>query len=236
MIVFHHIPKSAGTSFSVAITQANDAPSLMVGAEGLAAYDNDRILTSSYLAGHVTYPEIAPLIEGRETLHFSVLRHPLERLISYFEMAYRDIDLFRDEVCHRDKWSVGFEVFLDRFIDTPGLNNLMCSYFHTSRSFYDAIKVITEKFDFVGGMDNLGAVEDFLAHALPTHGLAVPDAYPKRNVSSKGEPFWRDMPGHLLDRVRTSNKEDFLLFDWLMTRHQGAYWRPGAEYSRQDAA
>ena len=223
MIIFHHIPKSAGTTVSTAIVDANDAPSRVIGSEGISAHDPGELTQLAFLSGHVTFPEIRPLLADRETTHFSILRHPLERLISYFEMVYRDNAFFRDQICFKDKWSYGFDLFLDRFVDAASLNNLMCGYFHPSRRFYDAAHVITEKFDFVGSMDDLPAVTHYLEHALPAAGLVAPSTLPKLNVSTKNEPFWRTIPGKTLDRVRESNRQDMLLYDWLIERHGGTF-------------
>lgn len=115
MFIFHHIPKTAGSTFNHAVVDANQGVARIVGAGGLSAAPNVDLTSVRFLCGHVTFEEAVARGLGRDSVHVSILRDPLKRIVSHFEMAFRDNEVLRTEICAIDKWKFGFEVFLRSF-------------------------------------------------------------------------------------------------------------------------
>lgn len=225
MFIFHHIPKTAGSTFNHAVCDANVGASLMVGAGGLSSRPDDDLSSVRFLCGHVTFAEATARGLDCDNIHASILRDPLKRIVSHFEMAFRDDVIFRDEICAIDKWGFGFEVFYEKFIVFPKLTNLHCQYLSKRASFYDAILTISEKFHIVGSVDRF---DDFVVQSM-THfdslNLGKPKSFPERNRSSLGEDFTRLIDPALLARIERDNAEDFRLWRWLNERHDGLFVR-----------
>ncbi|WP_275287265.1 sulfotransferase family 2 domain-containing protein [Halomonas elongata] len=223
MIFFHHIPKTAGTTINDTIFKNNPDKTLIVGQEGVSALEGKNINDYDFVGGHLPFPDVKDMIQV-EVSHVSILRNPLLRIISYFEMAYRDNEVFREEICSVDKWGVGFDVFYDRFIVKAGLVNISCSYFSKSKRFYDALVAIRENFSLVGDVSKLGGfTSSFNEIAKKNGSLLIPDQYPAKNRSSKGDSIIEKISPKTLEKIKDDNQEDFLLYWWLMKKHDGLF-------------
>jgi hypothetical protein len=227
MFIFHHIPKTAGSTFNHAVKGANNEGCHIIGSGGLRSAPDLDFGLIRFLGGHITYPEVA--LRGLDSgiVHVSLLRDPLERIVSNFEMAYRDNRVFREEVCSTDKWGLGFRVFYERFIVDEGLVNLQCRYFSAKAKFYDSVVSIDKNFYLVS---SVGRFDDFVAAALPyldQQNLTRPKSFPKKNKSSHGEDFASLINPDLIERIENENIEDFNLWNWINTRHDGLYLKPG---------
>lgn len=225
MLIFHHIPKTAGSTFNHAVVNANKGAARLVGPGGLSAASNVDLTSLRFLGGHVTYSDAVSKGLDRGNVHVSILRDPLKRIVSNFEMAFRDNDVFRDEICAIDKWGFGFKVFYERFVLYNNLANIHCQYFSKTAKFYDAVVTITEKFHVIGSAERF---DDFTAEAV-THfddqNLIKPTAFPIRNQSSLGEDYTRLIDPDMLDRIEDDNSEDFRLWHWLNMRHADLFVR-----------
>jgi hypothetical protein len=85
MLIFHHIPKTAGSTFNHAVMGVNKGCGHLVGSGGTAP-DLD-FGSTRFLGGHITYPEAARRGLDSGSVHVSVLRNPLERIVSNFDLA-----------------------------------------------------------------------------------------------------------------------------------------------------
>ena len=223
MIIFHHIPKTAGTTINDGVYSKNPNTSLIVGKEGSSALERINIHDYKFIGGHLPFHEVKPLLHS-SAKHISILRDPLLRIISYFEMAYRDNTVFREEICSLDKWGFGFDIFYDRFIRKANLENISCSYFTKSRNFYDAVSTIRDNFSILGDVTRMEDFElNFDKIAEMEEGFLKPASYPKKNKSSKGESVVDKISPVTLSRIREDNSEDFKLRYWLIERHNGLY-------------
>lgn len=223
MFIFHHIPKTAGSTFNHAVTGANNDGCRIIGSGGLRSAPDLDFGSIRFLGGHITYPEAARQGLDSDIVHVSVLRDPLERIVSNFEMAYRDNRVFREEVCSADKWGLGFRVFYDRFIVDEGLVNLQCQYFSTKAKFYDSVVSIDKNFHLVG---SVGRFDDFVEAALPyldQQNITRPKAFPRKNKSSHGEDFSSLIDADLIDRIKNENIEDINLWNWLTLKQNGIF-------------
>lgn len=227
MFIFHHIPKTAGSTFNHAVLGANNGGGHLVGPGGLASAPHLDFDSTRFLGGHITYPDAARSGLDSGNVHVSILRNPLERIVSNFEMAYRDNRVLREEVCSIDKWGFGFRVFYERFIVDAGLVNIQCKYFSTKAKFYDSVVSIDKNFHLVG---SVGKFDDFVAAALPyldQENIVRPKLFPIKNKSSHGEDFASLIDRDLIERIENENTEDFNLWNWVNTRHDGLYLKPG---------
>jgi len=223
MFIFHHIPKTAGSTFNHAVAAANNEGCHIIGAGGLRSAPDLDFSSLRFLGGHIPYPEAAGQGLDSGIVHVSILRDPLERIVSNFEMAYRDNRVFREEVCSSDKWGLGFRVFYERFILEEGLVNLQCQYFSTKGKFYDSVVSIDKNFHVVG---SVGRFDDFAAAALEyldRQNLTRPKSFPQKNKSSQGENSARLIDPDLIERIKNENIEDLRLWNWINTRHDGLY-------------
>lgn len=223
MFIFHHIPKTAGSTFNHAVGGANNEGCHIVGSGGLDSAPDLDFGSTRFLGGHITYPEAARRGLDSGNVHVSILRNPLERIVSNFEMAYRDNRVFREEVCYTDKWGLGFRVFYGRFIVDEGLVNIQCKYFSAKAKFYDSVVSIDENFHLVG---SVARFDDFVAAALPyldQQNILRPKSFPIKNKSSQGEDFASLIDADLIERIKEENIEDFNLWNWVNARHDGLY-------------
>lgn len=92
-LVFHHIPKTAGTSVQMVLSEPLNPKYVLNYTEGagtLARVAGDRLQTTRFLTGHLTYWDVDAVPEPRRVITF--LRKPKERILSlyYFWRAMRD--------------------------------------------------------------------------------------------------------------------------------------------------
>jgi hypothetical protein len=226
MLVFHHIPKTAGSTFNHAVVDANPSVSRMFGADGLSFVKAADIRSLDFLCGHVTFGDFKALGLQKRSVHLSMLREPFQRIVSHFEMAFRDDEIFRDEICKLDKWGLGFQVFYERFILDQNLTNLQCKYFAQNGKFYDAVMTIAKEFHLVGTLNRFDAFANTALTSFDDLGLKKPMAFPKKNMSSAGEDYAALIPIALRRRIEVENLEDYRLWSWLNTRHDGLFQNP----------
>lgn len=224
MIVFHHIPKTAGSSLNETIWEENKNTSLVIGSEGIISHKEKLNNTYKYIGGHFSYQEFIQTTNYSNCNHISILRHPLARIISYFEMAYRDDEIVREEICRNDKWGKGFDIFYRRFIQQANLLNIQCLYFSKHGKFYDAAKVIREKFCLVGTVRKFDALKSILLDFyLENEGINIPASFPKRNISSKNENYLELISAKTLLAIENENLEDYDLYNWINEKYDGLY-------------
>jgi hypothetical protein len=223
MIIFHHVPKTAGSTFHHAVVAANPDVSCMIGSEGLQSEPDRDFSRIRYLGGHIPFDDAKTSGLDQGNIHVSLLRDPIRRIVSHFEMAFRDDDVFREEICRGDKWGLGFEVFYERFIVDEGLVNLHCKYFSKKCRFYDAVAAIVMYFQVVGIVDDFDSFRDATLAYFDELGLKKPEAFPVQNKSGSVEDCTALIDAGLLERIKRENVEDFRLYSWLKYRHEGLY-------------
>jgi hypothetical protein len=236
MFIFHHIPKTAGSTFSHAVSSANQEGSHIVGTGGLGSVPDLDFGTTRFLGGHITYPEAARRGLDSGNVHVSILRNPLERIVSNFEMAYRDDRVFREEVCSTDKWGLGFRVFYERFILDVGLANLQCQYFSEKAKFYDAVVSIDKNFHLVGSVSRFDYFVETAQPYLGQQNLARPKSFPKKNKSSQGENFEALIDEGMIARIKRENTEDFDLWNWLNSKNGGIFFGRSGEGGKEEGS
>lgn len=223
MIFFHHIPKTAGTTINDAVYALNPETTLIVGREGPAALEGEDLSRLLFIGGHLPIHTIRHRVPSG-SLHIATLRDPLLRIVSHFEMAYRDDAVFREEICSMDKWGIGFDTFYRRFIVEAKLTNLACAYFSPLPFFYDAVVSIREHFSLVADVSRLDEFQRGFQRLAAAHTeMCVPTEFPQKNRSASGEFDISRISESTLERIRADNQEDFLLHDWLIKQHSGIY-------------
>jgi len=223
MIIFHHVPKTAGSTLNHAIVNANPDVSCLIGAGGFRGRSDQDFSEIRYLGGHVTFEDTRKRGLHEGSIHVSLVREPLARIVSYFEMAYRDNDIFREEICGNDKWGQGFEVFYERFIVAERLTNIHCKYFSNFGRFYDAVVSIVNNFDAVGAVSRFEDFKDKLLTYFDRNNLNTPISFPIENRSSLGENHRDLIDEYLIEKINHDNHEDFLLYNWLVSKYDGLY-------------
>jgi hypothetical protein len=217
MIVFHHIPKTAGSTINHSICDANPETAIITNDMKNPLIEKDNY---KYIGGHIPFNAL----QDPKYIHISVLRNPLLRIISYFEMAYRDNAIFREEICRIDKWGFGFEVFYDKFIVDQGLVNISCSFFSSDKNFYSALDCIKKNFTLIADISRMNDFQSILTESLMSAcDLVIPESFPEKNKSSKHEVIIDKISPSLVKRIQMDNQEDYRLYRWLIERHNGLY-------------
>ncbi|MFN3724497.1 MAG: sulfotransferase family 2 domain-containing protein [Paracoccaceae bacterium] len=226
MILFHHIPKTAGSTFNHAVIKPNPNVSCLIGAGGIEARRPlVDLSTALYIGGHITYGESVRSGLADKAIRVTMIRDPIKRIVSHFEMAYRDNRIFREEICGQDKWGSGFEVFYQRFISIANINNIYCQYFSAKPRFYDAVVCLLSKFTVVATVERFDDFQENVLNFFDDFGLNKLTDFVIKNVSSKSEKCDGLIDPKLIEKIRSNNEQDLRLFDWIESRHDGLYVR-----------
>lgn len=213
LLVFSHIPKTAGTSFNYLLRGYFGSSLLAARHRGgvTATYTKDNLLRDSRyfrhlrcVSGHSLKPYEPLDINGYQLRWFTFLRNPVDRLIShYIHQLTSNVDLY----------NVGIEEWMARF----NRSNLMTRHIAGEEDVEMAIDILTSRFSFVGFTehfkDSLSLFREtfHLDDFSPTQGKA------RMTVRDKGlrESIYAEES--LLSVIRENNVLDIELYERLLT-------------------
>lgn len=155
-----------------------------------------------------------PGIFGRSVQWITILRDPIERLISYYNFVTK-FKVHR----HYDKTrNMGVSEFCEYLvsINDPEITNLQCGLLSNKRDARATIDVIESEYLLAAPMAQHDA---FLAALAMIKKLPKKDSI-RMNVSDKSIKGIDDLPRKTLRLLWERNKEDILLFDYVSR----VYW------------
>ena len=221
--VFSHVPKTAGTTLESIL--AKNVPlkdTLRINAPVLngcpCSYGANGRHPLLCMGHHPMHSLIYQLLPEAPVFHFSLIRHPLARVVSWF-------NYLKSHAGHALHARVK-DMDLDEFLDQPDLvetRNGQCRRFagwlHQPDTPADAILLQQAKEVIEGGFSFVGTTERFDESVLILHKLlGLTDIYYRRlNQSEKTLPVDELSPTQR-DRILTMNRADADLHDWVSQR------------------
>ncbi len=211
MIIFLHIPKTAGTSLydwfneitdrKVGWYGPNNTPSVFFG------NPENRDLCRVY-GGHFDYLQIKPFLTPEDEV-FSVVREPIARVASHFNhVAVRDKNHpLRKEVAGKSivQAAQSSRLFFGE------INNHQCWYLSCQRSFLGARPAIEEYRPRLFTVDELDFMTAELARLL---GSRIVPKLERRNAAET--EYFSELSNDDINYIREINKEDVQLYDWVL--------------------
>ncbi len=226
MIIFTHVPKTAGSTINEAAIALLQSGWLKV--KGPADIDATSDKTSlRYIGGHVHFA--AAVERFPEATFVASLRRPLHRVLSHYMMLLRD-DPDAPE-------AVSFRAFYDHHITKKKRDNLQCRFLCGEPSAARAIESIRTNYTLVWTVSRVDDAWHRLREML-TGEAGVLGPPPTRMRVGDNAPASYDtyLPDELASFVLTDNAEDTALFDWLEREHGGIFHDVRQEVRRRHVA
>ncbi|MEP7063119.1 MAG: Wzt carbohydrate-binding domain-containing protein [Betaproteobacteria bacterium] len=222
-ILFDHIAKTGGTTLHALLQDtlgASQCSPIITGSidEARAEFDRFRCVT-----GHLFFH---PRADIGDLWTFTVLRRPLDRILSHLAYSRHDLaptgDTFSQQARALDLVSY-IESDDPRIVES--LSNTMVAHFATlawdgAETLTDArrlalAKEVLRRFDLVGLTERMGETADLLCHAL---GAIAPPRLRRLNVSSH-RPEAASLPAATHTRLQKLNELDTELYAYARELH-----------------
>jgi hypothetical protein len=130
IVVFHHIPKTAGTSFKAVLHNNLETESVLElyaldSRDRLASIPNERLASLRAIVGHLPFCFFVPRNPQPPLLHCTLLRRPVDRVLSYYGYIRWNTGHYLHERISRENLSL-HDFVLRR--DNVELDNLQVRY------------------------------------------------------------------------------------------------------------
>ena len=211
-LFFVHIPKCAGSSFRQVLKRWFGENALFIDTHDgavLAKAVGQRPSAPRGIAGHMPFGlhEGLPL----RPCYVSLVRHPLDRFVSFYRHARRT----SDHPLHPAAARLGLEDFYDFSLQDERARGstvgVQCFFLSRSRGFEPARAVIDRRYALLAPTERYG---EFVA-ALAERFDRQPPELPPRNVGDAGPDGLEAARAALGERIRTDHAEDLRLFTYV---------------------
>jgi len=224
-IFFIHIMKTGGVTFSAAMRSIFEPDAMFPGVEmshiGRKAYtkldflrniSKERTNRTRFFAGH--YPFVASTLVDLPVTTVTILRDPVERVISHLRQISRNengwrkltaladvtdpplLDVYQDQFL-RSKFFINHQLKMFAFKSADGLQ----SYLDPLTIDEDSLELAIGQLRMVDLIGFQHSLDDFIRSVGNSLGIQLPDTIQK-NVS----PKWKPVPSELIDMIREDNK------------------------------
>ena len=210
-LFFVHIPKCAGSSFRQVLKHWFGRDALFLDTHDASELERavKRIgRPPRAIAGHIPFGLHGGL--KLRPCYVSLVRHPLDRLISIHGHAQRT----PGHPLHVDAASMDVEAFYHFTLSNPGGRNrtvgIQCHFLSGARTFEEARSVIDRSYALVAPIERY---DDFVEACAERFGRR-PDIPPPRNVSPDG-PIDPQVRAVLEHRIEVDHAEDLRLYRYV---------------------
>jgi ketosteroid isomerase-like protein len=215
--VFVHVPKTAGTSFNIAMRYAlgPDAVSQGFNATNMTSSEAERLDRFDVISGHISMADVSRYFSDRAIL--TILRDPIDRCLSWYYWARKDsTPSFSSDIAAAKRYDI--ESFFDldhrfhyRNVFNRQVRQLGDHVLNVSTDLdkaYDAAKATLRSAAWVGRQETLAADLEKLGMRLPEMaGLPMLPANETRQRSLAAEASPR-----VIKRIRELNAYDLDLY------------------------
>lgn len=226
-VLFTHVPKTGGSTITRGMA-AMLGPEKTAGISSAPHEQRRDFLTSCraagtpYVYGHFRYGDAAAVYD--EANYIVSLRHPLDRILSFYFMLLRAKSDFALE-CAKDLSGAGFVMFHDRLVRRRQQDNLICRYLCGEPDHKQAIEILQGRYSLAWSTEGVDLAWRELCRSLkgqcaPSAALAprnvAPFASNVNDLASGGRPkdYSTFLPRENIALVEEVNREDVLLFEW----------------------
>lgn len=217
MLIFTHVPKTAGSTINKAVTDLLGADALIV--KNSAEVGN---LTAGvrFIGGHVRNKEMR---ERFPEANFIVsIRHPLHRVLSHYFMLLRNNPSASAEL-GPDGPGKAFRAFYKHWIARKRWGNLQCQYICGEPSAALAIAALKEQY-------RIAWMSEYTSLAWPTIYALLTGDDPNNSPRLRKQMVGTNTPaqyGGFLDveslqMFADDNAEDMLLYEWIVSER--GFW------------
>lgn len=213
VLVFIHIPKTAGTSLG-SLLQSHFSPSEVLQApiDIIEANDEPSKFLSSYrlINGHNPYRIEAYL--RKDPVFITMLRNPIERTISAYYHAQHD----KEHDFHQLALDHNLESYLKLEVVRNAGSNIMSRYLFNDAPWYEISEHMPTVKQRIVDMRFIGITEFFdesvilLNHIM---GWQNKESTPRLNIG-KHNILRQDIPKHVLNSIRDMNRVDLEIYQF----------------------
>jgi hypothetical protein len=208
-LIFTHIPKCGGTSFNTWITNALNEKYLHVYKESFEDKDISNYVASG---GHFNYGLNPFFNHDKNIVHISIMRHPFNRFISFYNYVKRDKNHYLyNYINHYKLTYLEFAKYLYHInnYEISNLQTKMLSFNCDKILWEDAFENIKKNYFLVGCIENIYnfyyKLSDFLNVDI--------NLIPMCNVSYKENEY--EYSDELKEFIYLTNIEDYKLYNAL---------------------
>lgn len=212
MLIFTHVPKTAGSTINRAVTDLLGAEALIVKSSAEVGLSTEGV---RFIGGHVRHREMRERFP--EAKFIVSIRHPLHRVLSHYFMMLRNNPSASAEL-GPDRPGKAFRAFYKHWIARKKWGNLQCQYICGESSAALAIAAIQEQY-CIAWISERTSLAWPMVYALLTGD--EPCNSPKIRKQMVGTNTPAQYGGFLdvesLQMLTEDNAEDMQLYEWIVS-------------------
>jgi hypothetical protein len=218
-VIFDHIPKTGGTSIHSILESLVGRNKITEQIKSIGYHKAKQLLSNfNCVSGHIWFQPRENLKQG--VFHFTVLRNPIDRIISGFFFQKHDLKLPQNPIVIKSQTDLENYIILDDLIVLEQINNFQTHHFLqlewdgsnklTDIEKFNFAKNALYRYDLVGVYNQLTDFVDLLCYEC---GWPPVKEIPYVNVTSK-RPKISEVDPKIIRRLEELNQLDIALYDY----------------------